>query len=445
MNIIGDVEGSRRHHRRRHDRHRRHALRGRPGGQGAGRAGGLRLRQPRRALAAGHRAHHGLAARGAAHHRHDPGPRPTSATAPRSRFSPSRACSARRSSASITATRSARCLSEHTARTTQRKQSWNSQRSTSRSGAVSARVARARCAPPARFPASSTASRSSPIAVTFNEKELLHVARQGEAAQHRSRALHRRRRRQVREGDGHGARRADRSAVAAAGPRRLPARRSGQRGPRDGAARAHRQGDRHHQRRQPAPEHARHPHRRQAGRDPDQARGRRHAARTWATRSTSATSSSARACARCSIRATPSRRSWRPRPRRSEAEAAPVEGAVPAEGAAGGAARRLARPPAAKGGRRPSGRRRRQERRRRGRSNLARSPRARTLAHVSRGGARQSGPAVPGQPPQHGVQGRGRAGRARAGHRAARQVRRRAGRDHARRRRASFFASPWSS
>ena len=34
MNIIGDVQGPRRHHRRRHDRHRRHAVRRRPGGHG---------------------------------------------------------------------------------------------------------------------------------------------------------------------------------------------------------------------------------------------------------------------------------------------------------------------------------------------------------------------------------------------------------------------------
>ena len=37
MNIIGDVKGKRRDHRRRHGRHRRHAVRGRAGGHGAGR------------------------------------------------------------------------------------------------------------------------------------------------------------------------------------------------------------------------------------------------------------------------------------------------------------------------------------------------------------------------------------------------------------------------
>ena len=77
-----------------------------------------------------------------------------------------------------------------------------------------------------------------------------------------------------------------------------------------------RQGDRHGQRRQPAPEHARDPDRGEAGGDPDQARGRRHRRWTSATRSTSATSSWRRACARCSTPRKRSRRSSRRRPRR---------------------------------------------------------------------------------------------------------------------------------
>ena len=117
-----------------------------------------------------------------------------------------------------------------------------------------------------------------PVTVTFDEKELL-TSLDKEKRRNTVLKLSISGRRQVRGGDGDGARGADQSAVAAAGPRRLPARRSRRRGARDCAAGPDRQGDRHHRRRQPAPEPARHPDRGQAGRHPDQAGGRRHPAR----------------------------------------------------------------------------------------------------------------------------------------------------------------------
>ena len=77
-----------------------------------GRARGLRLRQPRRALAAGHRAHHGLAAGGALITDTIP-LRPDVRGVPEDQGLPSRASWARPSNASTTATRSARCSSEN--------------------------------------------------------------------------------------------------------------------------------------------------------------------------------------------------------------------------------------------------------------------------------------------------------------------------------------------
>ena len=130
----------------------------------------------------------------------------------------------------------------------------------------------------------------------------------------------------------------------------------------------------------------------QAGRHPDQARGRRVAARASATRSTSAISSWPRASARSSTAGTTvcvgdaRRRPRRSRPRR------PAEGAVPAEGAAAALRRRrrcrrapaagaaAAAAPAAAGGDKKA--------RRQAKAARSKSP------DVARRRARQSGPGV---------------------------------------------------
>ena len=266
-------------------------VRGRAGGQGAGGARGLRLRQPRRALAAGHRAHHGLAARGAAHHRHDAGAARRARTARRSRCSPSRACSARRSNEFTTATRSARCSSEASTNTHERtkgravmdfaKVNVEVRTGMGKGGSRKVRAA-------GKVPGVVYGRKAEPVAVTFDEKELLtsldkekkrntvlKLSISGGGKSEEVTAM-------VREAQ-------IEPAVAPAGPRRLPARRSRRRGARDRSAGAHRQGGRHHQRRQPAPEPARHPGGGQAGGHPDQAGGRRHGRWRSATRSTSAT------------------------------------------------------------------------------------------------------------------------------------------------------------
>ena len=94
MHIIGDVEGQGLHHRRRHDRHRRHALQRRPRAQGPGAkrvvacathavlSGPAIQRIVESPLAGGHR------------HRHDPAP-PEARPPARSSRSPSPGCSAR--------------------------------------------------------------------------------------------------------------------------------------------------------------------------------------------------------------------------------------------------------------------------------------------------------------------------------------------------------------
>ena len=232
VNIIGDVQGTRRDHRRRHGRHRRHAVRGRAGRDGR-RARARSSPAPATACSRRPAIERIMASplQELHHHRHHPAPARGAGLPEDQGALASRACSARRSSASTTAIRSARCSSERSdARTAAHGQ--GSERHGFREGqrrgqdAVPARAAPARCAPPARSRACSTAARREPMAVT--------VRREGAAVSRSTRSKRRntvltltvqRRRRQVRGGDGDGPRRADQPAVAPAGARRLPARR----------------------------------------------------------------------------------------------------------------------------------------------------------------------------------------------------------------------------
>ena len=106
--VVGDVRGQDRGPRRRHDRHRRHPLRGREDGARRGRRAGDRLRHPRRLLRPRLRAARlrELGDRADRRHRHDPAaPRRARTTSPCSR---PRRRSPTRSAASSPTTRSPR-------------------------------------------------------------------------------------------------------------------------------------------------------------------------------------------------------------------------------------------------------------------------------------------------------------------------------------------------
>ena len=71
MNVIGDVQGPRLRHRRRHHRHGRHDSEGRAGAEGQRREPRARQRRARRAVRAGDQAHRGGADRQAGRDEHD--------------------------------------------------------------------------------------------------------------------------------------------------------------------------------------------------------------------------------------------------------------------------------------------------------------------------------------------------------------------------------------
>ena len=264
--------------------------------------------------------------------------RPEVQAAPRSRCCRWRGCSAKRSSASTTAIRSARCSSSRRPDRTGEgkgqvmdfsKVNVEVRKQSGKGGARKVRAA-------GKVPGVLYGNKARADRRHSRREDAAAIARQGAAPQHRFLA-DRRRRRQERAGDRDGPRRADRSAVAAssctstscasirAGGHTSPSR-SILTGKPIGAI----NGGNLHQ--------SMHAIliAREAGGDPDQARGRRHRRSTSATCSTSATSSWRRACARCSTQGS-DRVGRRAEGREGRGRGAPVEGAVPAEGAAAAA------------------------------------------------------------------------------------------------------------